>query len=150
MPQFTAIIRKAGLNPCVAVPAAISRAFARRGYVPVTATLGGKAFQANLVPVGGGRHRLYLNLLMRRAAKKDTGEAVTVRLQLDPASRVLAAPADLVRALRAAGQLKGFLADTPSHRKEIIRWVGHTENAVTRQRRIAKAVAHFARAPRRE
>lgn len=149
MPRFTAMIRKVGINPCVAVPGAISRAFARRGYVPVIATLGGKNFPANLVPVGGGRHRLYLNLPMRQAARRDTGDRITVGLAADATSRVLSPPADLLRALRASGQLPAFLADAPSHRKEIIRWVEGAQGRDTRRRRIAKAVAYFPRRPYR-
>ena len=53
MPQFSAVIRRVGINPCVAMPAAISRTFAQCGYVPVLTTLGGKSFQANLVPAAG-------------------------------------------------------------------------------------------------
>ncbi len=117
--------------------------------MPVLAALGREIFRATLVPVGGGRHRLYLNFLMLRAAKKQVGERVTVKLAADTASRVLPVPADLGRALRAAGVVKAFRAETPSHRKEIIRWVTGTKNTATRAKRIAQAVAHFPRGPYR-
>ena len=143
MPRFTTRIHKVGINPVVDIPARISTSFGQRGHVPVLASLGQVNFRATLVPMGGGRHRLYLNQLMRDAAGRETGEMVTVRLELDATSRVLAVPVDLARALRAAGRLGHFLAETPSRRKEIIRWIGGTKNAGTRQRRVTQTVEHF-------
>ena len=80
---------------------------------------------------------------MRDAAGREAGDTVRVRLVRDNASRVLATPPDLARALRGAGRMKQFVAETPSRRKEIIRWVCGTRNAATRQRRIGQAVGHF-------
>ena len=147
--QFSASIYKIGINPVVDVPVRISRTCGRRGYVPVTVTLGGKAFPANLVPVGGGRHRLYLNLPMRRAAGRDVGDRITVRMKEDTASRVLPTPPDLARALGASGR-SALAKATPSHRKEVIRWVLAAKAPETRARRIAKVVAHFPRVPYRK
>lgn len=147
MQRFAARIHKVGINPYVDIPARISRAFGRRGYVPVLATLGKQVFRATLVPVGGGRHRLCLNQLMRNAAGRETGETVTVALAPDTASRTLRMPADLGRALRTAGRRRDFLALTPSQRKEIIRWVCGTKNPATRCRRIEQAVVRFALKP---
>jgi hypothetical protein len=117
--------------------------------VPVAVKLGARTFPANLVPVGRGRHRLYLNLPMRQAAGKDTGDRVTIRLEADATSRVLPLPADLGRALGKPG--RALLAKaTPSHRKEIIRWVTGAKTPATRARRIEKVVAHFPRVPYRK
>lgn len=143
MERFTARIHKVGINPCVDVPARISKAYGRRGYVPVNVTLGGEIFRATLVPVGGGSHRLCLHHLMRKAAGRETGDMITIRLALDTASRVLKPPADLVKALRAAGQMKTFVGNTPSRRKELVRWVQGTKNPKTRARRVAQVVRHF-------
>ncbi len=150
MASFTAKIGKVGINPCVDVPAKISHTFDRRGFVPVTAMLGSKSFAANLVPVGAGRHRLYLNQPMRDAAGRETGERVTIALTLDLASRVLKTPADLARALRTKGQLATFEKITPSHRKEIIRWVEGAKAPETRARRIARVLVEFPRTPYRK
>jgi hypothetical protein len=147
--QFSATIYKIGINPVVEVPARISRASGRRGCVPVTVTLGGQRFPANLVPVGGGRHRLYLNLPMRQAADRDDGDRITIHLKADGASRVLPTPPDLARALGAKGRGE-LLKTTASHRNEIIRWITAAKTPGTRARRIAKVVAHFPRAPYRK
>jgi hypothetical protein len=150
MPSFTAKIYKVGINPLVDVPAKISREFDRRGYVPVTAVLGGKSFAVNLVPAGGGRHRLCLNQPMRDAADRETGERVTIALTLDTVSRVLKTPADLARALRGKGQLASFEKLRPSHRKEIIRWVEQAKAAETRARRIVRVLVEFPHTPYRK
>jgi hypothetical protein len=138
------------INPLVDVPARISREFDRRGYVPVTAVLGKKSFAVNLVPRGGGRHRLCLNQPMRNAAGRETGERVKIALALDTASRVLKTPADLARALRAKGQWARFGKLRPSHRKEIIRWVSQAKAAETRARRIARVLVEFPHTPYRK
>lgn len=147
--RFSGPIHKIGINPVVDVPVRISRAFGRRGYVPVSVYLGDRKFPANLVPVGGGRHRLYLNLPMRQAAQRDTGDRITVRVEPDSSSRVLRPPADLLRALGVKGRA-ALAGATPSRRKEIMRWVIAAKAAETRARRIAKVVAHFPRAAYRK
>jgi predicted GNAT family acetyltransferase len=148
--QFSAPIYKIGINPVVDVPERISRTYGRKGYVPVQVKIGGTAFRANLVPVGGGRHRLFLNLPMRQATGRDVGDRIKVALELDTASRVLRTPADLSRALRSVGKLRELAALPPSHRKEIIRWVTGTKNRETRARRIAKVMAEFPHTPYRK
>lgn len=149
MERFTATIRKIGVNPVVNVPARISRKFARRGYVPVTVTLGAATFAANLVPMGDGRHRLYLNQLMRTTAGRETGQRIAVAVALDRASRVLNTPPDLAQALQKKGKLGAFEQIAPSHRKEIIRWLESAKQAATRIRRLARIVAEFPRTPYR-
>lgn len=148
--HFSAPIYKIGINPVVDVPQGISRACGRKGYVPVQVEFGGIVFRANLVPVGGGRHRLFLNLPMRQAAGRDEGDRIRIVLALDTASRVLRTPVDLARAMKAAGKTKMLAALPPSHRKEIIKWVTGTKNPETRARRIAKVVAEFPRTPYRK
>ena len=150
MPRFKAKIYQVGVNPVVDIPEKITLGFGRRGFVPVKVTLGDFSFAVNLVPVGGGRHRLYLNQTMRHAAGRETGEWVTVALEFDPASRVLKTPPDLARALQEAGQPRGLATLPPSHRKEIIRWVTTAKSPLTRARRIAKVAADFPRVPYRK
>lgn len=86
---FTAVIGKVGINPFVDVPEAISTALGGRGYVPVATTIDGHPFPANLVPLGGGRFRLFLHGAMRKAAGKDVGDRVTIGLARDPAPRTV-------------------------------------------------------------
>lgn len=144
MGTFSARIRKVGINPVVTVPLRITKEFGMRGYVPVCVELGGKTFRATLVPEGNGRHRLYLNLPMRQAAGRETGDRIEVRLERS-AAQVWRLPRDLAVALRAAGRLEEFRANTRSRRKEVIRWVMAAKSSETRERRVKKAVAACSR-----
>ncbi len=62
-------IYKHGLNPCVDIPEIVIRAFrahAQSGRVYVEGTLNEAPVRAVLIPVSGGRHRLFINGAMRR------------------------------------------------------------------------------------
>lgn len=145
MRKFSAKIFKVGINPCVDAPEEVSRAFGKRGYVAVIGTLNGHPFRANLVPIGEGRHRLYLNAEMRKGAKADVGDTVQIALEVDAESRELAMPDDLAEALQAAkGAPEAFEALTPSRRKEILTVLLHTKLPETRQRRIERIIDHLA------
>src|SRR5437867_1108926 len=100
MQEFSAKIFKVGINPCVDAPEEVSRALSKRGYLPVKGMLNSYPFRANLVPIGGGRHRLFLNAEMRKGAKADTGDTVQVALEIDTEPRELAVPDDLAEALQ--------------------------------------------------
>jgi hypothetical protein len=60
---FRAEIHTQGPNPYVDVPQRVSAALASHataGRVPVEGKVRGALFRATLIPVGGGRQRLYL------------------------------------------------------------------------------------------
>lgn len=145
MQKFSAKIFKVGINPCVDAPEEVSRAFGnpsgKGGYVAVKGMLNGHPFRANLVPIGGGRHRLYLNAEMRKGAQADTGDTVQIALEIDTAPRQLAEPDDLAEALQAAkGAPEAFEALTPSRRKELLTVLLHTKQAETRKQRIERII----------
>lgn len=71
MLRFAAPLAQLGPNPYVDVPPRVSTAFGRRGAVAVKRTLNAVPIRATLVPAGGGRHRLYVNGFMRKAAGVD-------------------------------------------------------------------------------
>lgn len=83
------------------VPASVSGALGRRSHVPVVGTADGVPLPATLVPVGEGRHRLFLNGQLRRAIGKGPGDRVEIRVHLDTSDRMPALPADLEEALQA-------------------------------------------------
>ena len=140
---FSATIYKLGINPCVDVPEMASKAFSKRGHVPVAETLNGHPIRTTLVPKGGGRHRLYINGEMRKAANVDVGDRVDLVLWLDTESREIPVPDDLTEALRAtSGALKAFEKLTPSHRKELLVWILDAKRPETRERRIRRTVKH--------
>jgi len=142
---FTARIYKVGINPCVDVPARVSRAFApRSGYVPVEGDLEGFPIRATLVPVGGGRHRLYLNGSMRQGAGVDTGDRAQVCIRFDPKPRRERTPKalrdGLARSRRAQARWEGL---TLSKRKEILLYLNSLKSAEALDRNVRKVIARL-------
>ena len=144
MIRFTAVIHKVGINPCVDVPAEASAALGRTGYVPVRGTLDGHAFRAGLVSLGGGRHRLFVNGVMRTAAGVDTGDSVEIALAVDPDPRELPVPDALREALDADPRASAaWEMLTPSRRKEILAYLNHLKHPTSVQRNVERAVARL-------
>jgi hypothetical protein len=138
---FTAKIVRFGMMYGVDVPATVSRAFSKRGWVPVAGTVNRKTpFRASLAPRGGGRHMLMLNGEVRRAAGVAPGDRVTLALSYDDQPRDVPVPEDVAFVLRDEGVLDAFLAITPGRRGHIIKWVEQAVHEVTRDKRIARVV----------
>ena len=144
--SFTARIYKVGINPCVDAPAETYAVFQHRGFIPVEGSVNGESYRATLVPLGGGRYRLYLNGEIRKATGTDVGSVIKVKLNLDEASRVIRTPADFSAALRAKPVAAAtFRKATPSHRREILRLIINAKRPETRQSRIERAVLQLSR-----
>jgi hypothetical protein len=143
MPQrFSAKVYKLGVNPCVDVPQRVSRAFGKRGYVPVKGALNGHAIRATLVPKGGGRHRLYLNGDMRQRAGVEVGDRVDLVLDLDTRPRSVPMPKELAAALRQNRNARAAFESLPASRqKEILVYLNWLKRPETLQRNIDKVVA---------
>ncbi len=140
--EFRATVYKVGINPCVAVPEKVSVAFAKKGYVPVAGRLNGFPIRATLVPLGNGRHRLYLNGEMRKGADVDRGDRVQIALKLDPQPRTVPVPAEFVRALEKNRRAKA--ADeglAPSKWKEFLLYLNWLKRPETRKRIVEKIIA---------
>ncbi|OGO32575.1 MAG: hypothetical protein A2Z29_04210 [Chloroflexi bacterium RBG_16_56_11] len=140
--SFRAKIGIAGINPYVDVPARVSRAFARRGPVPVKGALNGHPIQATLVPTGGGRHRLYINIYMRKATGVKVGDEIRLELEYDDRPRELPVPKTLKEALernRKAGEV--FARLPPSHRNEYLAYLNSLKTPEALARNIEKVIA---------
>jgi hypothetical protein len=132
------------INPCVVVPADIVRALRseskKNQSIPVTGTLQGKRFEANVVRYRGA-WRLYLNGSMRKAAGVEPGDRAAVTLGFDPRQRTVPVPPAFARALAANRKAKAaFAALAPSRRKEILRYLGNLKREESLMRNVAKAV----------
>lgn len=140
---FSARIGKVGINFCVDVPPAVSRALGdgASGRVPVVGAVNGAVeIRTTLMPRGGGKHRLFLDGHARAAAGVGEGDRVDVALMLDEQPRDLEVPEDLQRALRDARALRSFEGFARGKRDEIIRWIEAAARSTTRDKRIARAV----------
>lgn len=90
-----------------------------------------------LVPAGGGRYRVQLNTALRKAARADAGDEVSVTLRLDRVSREPAVPSDLRMALKENPEArKIFEALTTGHRRHIVEWFDSARGVDTRIRRL--------------
>lgn len=151
--RFSAVIvtvrgaTEATINPCVLVPAAIVAALRRESgrnqSLPVRGTLQGKPFKANVVRYLGA-WRLYLNGTMRKAAGVDTGDRVKVTLRYDPVPRRERVPAALAAALVQDRKARAaFDALSPSHRKEILRYLGGLKREDSLRWNVAKVLEYL-------
>jgi hypothetical protein len=149
--RFPVVIGKVGINPCVDVPAYVSAALGHTGCVAVRATLNGQPFRAGLVSLGGGRHRLFINGQMRKAAGVDVGDAVEVELDYDPRPRTRPVPSQLVTALKDGPTARAaWDALTPSRRNEMPDYLNSLKQPNSIQRNVDKILATVLRpAPRR-
>lgn len=142
--RFSAIIFKVGINPCVDVPARVSAALGGKGYIPVAGTINGHRFKAGLVSLGKGRHRLFINGILRKAAEVDTGDRITVVLEHDPRPRKLPVPKAFAEALKAdPAAKKAWEGLTPSRRKEILSYLDHLKTAESLARNVARVIHHL-------
>jgi hypothetical protein len=110
-------------------------------YIPVVAIVNGRTSRTTLVPAGDGRYRMQINTALRKAAHADVGDAVSVELRLDLASRELPVPADLRAALKEHPKArKAFDQLAPGHRRQFIQWFDSAKAPETRIRRIGRAI----------
>ena len=128
------------MNVAIDGPASVSRAFGRRSHVPVVGTADGVPLTATLVPVGGGRHRLFLNGQVRSAIGKGPGDRVEIHVRLDTSDRMPELPADLEEALQAHDALAAWKALRPSRRKDSLVVLANAKRTTTRQKRITRIV----------
>src|SRR5580693_2797851 len=109
----------------------------RTKYIPVFATVNGQEARMTLVPAGGGRYRVQLNTALRKAARADAGDEVSVTLRLDRESREPVVPGDLRMALKENPEArKIFEALTAGHRRHIVDWFDSARVVDTRIRRL--------------
>ena len=128
------------MNVALDVPAAVSDAFGVRGHVPVVGTVDGAELTATLVPVGGGRHRLFLNSAVRSAIGKGAGDSVEIRIRLDRSDRTPEIPPELQEALAEEGATAAWEALAPSRRKELLVWLADARRGQTHAGRIGRIV----------
>ena len=142
--RFSAKIYKLGINPCVDVPKRVSRAFGQKGYVPVKGRLAGQPIRATLVPMGSGRHRLFVNGDMRERAKVDTGDRAEFVLSLDAGTRTVPLPEALAQVLKNKPRAKvAFDQLRPSRQKEILLYLNWLKQPESLKRNVDRVIANL-------
>jgi len=143
--SFKAKIEIIGVNPYVLLPAKVLQSIFRqaekeKGTIPVKGTLDGQAYIQTLVKYSG-EWRLYLNTPMRKKAGKDVGDRVSVTIEFDPADRTIAMHPQLAKALDENPKAKrNFEQQSPSRKKEIIRYIANLKSEDAIVKNITRAV----------
>ena len=150
--SFFAIIQKEGINPYVDPPLGTGNKLGKKGVVPVKVILDSKPFRANLMPLGakrtkaasGKHHRLYLHGIMRKTIGKDMGDRVKVQLALDAKPLVEPMNPALERKLQSNVKARGvFKRLSPSHQKELNRYLNHLKSHEALQRNVDKVLGYL-------
>jgi hypothetical protein len=142
MMVFAAKIEIIGINPYVAVPPEVSRALAMRRHIPVRGSINGFPIKATLVPVGGGRHRLYINGEMRKGAGVGVGDKIKVSIELDTDPRIQPVPETLRKALAANKEAESVWNRLPpSRRKEFLDYLNWLKTPAALDRNTGKVIA---------
>jgi len=143
---YQAKIHIIGVNPYVLVPASILKIIFRqanksKGAIPVRGTLDGHPYTQTLVRYSG-KWRLYLNIPMRRAAKKDVGDKIEITIEYDPVERIIPIHPKLLKALsKNRGAKNAFEKLSPSRQKEIVRYISYLKNEDSVDKNVTRAIA---------
>lgn len=114
------------------------RGRAGRGRVPLAITFRGSVFRTS-ISVYRGQWMMVVNRAMRDAGMVP-GARYRCDVRLDAEERSVEVPADLAKALRAAGVHTAFDALSYTRRKEHVRQVEDAKRPETRTRRIAAII----------
>ncbi len=124
----------------------------KKGVISVKVWLDSLPFRANLMPLGlkrtkatpGTHHRLYLHGVMRKAVGKDVGDRIGVVLQLDLKPPVVPMNPALAGESKKDPKAKSvFKRLSPSHQKELNRYLNHLKSPETLQRNIDKVMGYL-------
>jgi len=146
MNSFSAKIYKIGVNPYVLVPAAILKEIFKqankdKGPIPVRGELNSHKFIQTLVKYSN-KWRLYLNTPMRKAAGIDVGDIANVKIEFDPAPRIISMHPKLKSALEKNKKaMTVFSQQPPSRQKEIVRYIGFLKNEESVDKNVKRAIS---------
>jgi hypothetical protein len=110
-----------------------------KGRVPLAITYRGTTYRTSIA-LYRGQWMTVINKEMREGGLVP-GHDYTVDLSLDTSERIVEVPADLAKAMRAAGVRKAFDALSYSRRREQVQLIEAAKKPETRQRRIEAAIA---------
>src|SRR5215207_4951930 len=138
---FTTPIVRIGILRSVIVPAKIVASLGDEARIPVIAHYAGEATRSTIVPAGGAKRRLVLQMDVLRPAKLDVGDRIEISLERATTSHKQPLPPDLQRALQFRPAATSELErSSPSTWRMIIERLEEARTPETRQRRIEQAV----------
>jgi hypothetical protein len=148
--RFKGTIHITGVNPYLHV-SAVRASTLRRGWrraMPVLVRINGaprtEPWRTNMMPLGDGTFRLYLQTAVRRASGTQVGDTVRAEVRFDATYRggpQHPMPAWFRRPLRANRKAwTAWQALIPSRKKEILRYLAQLKSAEARTRNVAQAL----------
>lgn len=147
--RFKTVMKIRGINPFVEVSAE-RVADVKPGWrkpLPVLVRIDGKpqnAHRTNMMPVGDGSFYLYLNDIVRRAARVGVGDRVDVEIEFDAGYRngpQHSMPASFRAALKKNPEAwNNWKELSPSRKKEVLRYMAQLKSAEARDRNIDRAL----------
>jgi hypothetical protein len=155
--RFKATIQITGVNPFLHVSAARAVTL-RRGWrrpMPVLVRINGaprpRPWRTNMMPVGDGSFRLYLQTTVRRASGTQVGDTVRAEVRFDAKYRggpQHPMPAWFRRPLVANRKAWAAYQELiPSRKKEILRYLAQLKSPDARKRNVARALRALAGEP---
>jgi antitoxin component of MazEF toxin-antitoxin module len=140
VPQFRAVLTgvESSSATYVRVPAAVLATLGGRIRVPVRMKINGTEHRTTICDMGMGP-MLGVPASVRRAAKIERGDRVSVSIEVDRELRTVEIPQDFEKAMKAR-ERRAYDGMSYSHRKEYVQWIEAAKKAETRARRIALAV----------
>jgi Domain of unknown function (DUF1905)/Bacteriocin-protection, YdeI or OmpD-Associated len=121
-------------------PFDVVKVFGTRARVPVRGTINGFPFRSSLMPMGGC-HGMPVNQVLRKGARVEGGDTVSVVMERDEAERTVEVPPILKKEL---GKNKTAQANWEklsfTNQKEIALSINGAKQEETRARRLAKVM----------
>lgn len=125
----------------VDVPFDASKAFGKKGRIPVKVDINGAYYRSSLLPRTNGIHFVYVNMTIRNLIGKQPGDAVNVIIEHDTEVRTVEIPKPFQIALQHCPEARiVFEKYSYSHKKEMIDWIMDTKKEETKMKRIEKAI----------
>jgi hypothetical protein len=142
--RFSATIYQRGTSARIDVPEKVTKAFGDTGYVPVRGTINNAGIRGTLMPAGGGRHVLNVNLEMRARAGVDVGDTPVFTLDRGESTRFPPMSRELAIMLENDPSAKiTWQAAKPNKRKDVLNRLARQRSQEALVREIDKTVARL-------
>jgi hypothetical protein len=145
MLYFNAQIDIIGINPFVPLPDEVLadifiKARKDKGPIPVKGFINDKPFIQRLMKLNG-IWRLYINTTMLKNSPKRIGETIAVKIEFDPAERVITQHPKWVAALAQNEKARTvFDSLIPSRQLEIVKYIANLKTEESVDRNVARAI----------
>ncbi|MBP7966976.1 GNAT family N-acetyltransferase [Candidatus Woesebacteria bacterium] len=145
---FQATIKKIGVNPYVSVPQHILDSIfiehkKNTGPIPICGFINSLPYKQTLVKFQG-EWRLYINTKMLKNSPQRIGEQINLSVTYDTTPRIIAMHPMLEDALIANSEAKKiFNSLSPSHQKEIVRYIANLKSEEKVNLNVQKAIGYL-------